>query len=80
MRKNTLDRNKCKVNEPQAKLEHRRFYDYVVEALKWETRSFYDHFVRKANLEKTKLMNEKSIQTLIIVSKTFQPLFGLVRE
>jgi hypothetical protein len=26
--------NKCKVNEPHAKLERRRFYDYHVEALK----------------------------------------------
>ena len=32
--------NKCKVNEPHAKLKHRRFYDYDDEALKRASRSF----------------------------------------
>jgi uncharacterized protein (DUF2461 family) len=32
--------NKCKVNEPHAKLKHRRFNDYDVKALKRASRSF----------------------------------------
>ena len=61
---------KCKVNEPQAELKHRCFYDYDVEALQRASRIFYDHSVRKVGIRQNKvLMNGKTIQTLLIVFK-----------
>lgn len=47
-------RNKCKVNEPHAKLEHRLFYDFMLRRWIGGSRSLYDHFVRKLNLERKK--------------------------
>lgn len=56
-----LERNKCKVNEPHAKLEHRRFNDYDVDALNRGSHTFYDYFVRKLHREIKSLMNEMLI-------------------
>lgn len=66
-----FQRNKCKVNEPQAKLEHRRFYDYDVEALKRNSRFCYGRsslgVVHKLCLVLT--MNEIPGRDVLIVYK-----------
>lgn len=56
-------RNKCKVNEPHAKLEHRLFYDFMLRRWIGGSRSLYDHFVRKLNLERKKRVSWMKMPT-----------------
>ena len=67
---------KCKVNEPQAELKHRCFYDYDVEALQRASRIFYDHSVRKVGIRQKKvLMN--GWKNLSDIVNCFQNEFAL---